>query len=289
MDNNHIIIGYGNWAKKIVAFLKNRKIFSNIYVKTTNKYFECIKNKNISKEKFLKIQKKVDSVHICTPVNSHFYYLSKFINLKRIIVEKPFLKNLSEFNKIQKMHFKKSLLYVNYTYLFSPILLSLKKEINKKSNKKIILNFSKKNSFYKKKFDCINDWLDHPLSIILYLFKSYPKFKIIKKDFLKKKGFYEKLVLNYFYKNLVVEIRINISKSNKRNIVILSNSKKKVYDFKSNKFFFKKKSHLISNKSSFEKLYSAFNNNKKINFQNLNFHKKIMIEKSKIIKKLKYD
>ena len=43
MNNNHIIIGYGNWGKKITAFLKKKNFFSKIYIKTRNKYFECDK------------------------------------------------------------------------------------------------------------------------------------------------------------------------------------------------------------------------------------------------------
>tara|TARA_Y100000590_G_scaffold231598_1_gene260930 strand:- start:3510 stop:4391 length:882 start_codon:yes stop_codon:yes gene_type:complete len=289
MNDNHIIIGYGNWAKKIINFLKKRNFFSKIYIKTRNKYYEHGKNGNISKKKFLDIKYKINSVHICSPVNTHFDYLSRLTNFKKIIVEKPFLKNLVQLKKIQRIYSNSSLIFVNYTYLFSPILSKLKKYVNKKSNEKIIINFSKKNTFYKKKYDCIYDWLDHPLSIILYLFNNFSKFKILKKEFTKKRGFYEKVIINYYYKNLIVQIKINTSKINKKNITIINNSKKIICNFNNNSIFSKNKRLFKSNKSSFEMLYYALKNNKKISFQNFNFHKKIIIEKSKIMKKIKND
>ena len=107
-------------------------------------YFEYGKKGNISKEKFTKVRKNIKSAHICTPVNSHFYYLNKYIDLKKIIVEKPFLKNLNQLKKIQNIHSNKNLLLVNYTYLFNPIINELKKKIKIKSSNKIIINFTKK-------------------------------------------------------------------------------------------------------------------------------------------------
>tara|TARA_B100000029_G_scaffold403612_1_gene403429 strand:+ start:188 stop:1057 length:870 start_codon:yes stop_codon:yes gene_type:complete len=289
MNDNHIIIGYGNWAKKIINFLKKKNFFSKIYIKTRSKYYEHGKNESIPQKKFLDIQYKINSAHICSPVNTHFNYLKRLVNFKKIIVEKPFLKNLVQLKKIQNIYSNNSLILVNYTYLFSPIMSKLKKDVKKKSNEKIIINFSKKNTFFKKKYDCIYDWLDHPLSIILYLFNSFSKFKILKKEFVEKRGFYEKIIINYYYKNLTVQIKINAYKINRKNITIINNSKKIIYDFNNNSIFLKNKKLFKSSKSSFEMLYSALKNNKKISFQNFNFHKKIIIEKSKIMKKIKND
>ena len=100
----------------------------------------------------LKIRKKIKSAHICTPVNSHFYYLNKYIDLKKIIVEKPFLKNLHQLKKIQNIHSNKNLLLLNYTYLFNPILNKLKKN---KYIKFIKLKNNYDNSFYKKNYNLI--------------------------------------------------------------------------------------------------------------------------------------
>ena len=149
MNNSHIIIGYGNWAKKIITFLKEKKFYSKIYIKTRYMCFEYGKNENIEKKNFIKIKKKIKSAHICTPVNSHFYYLNKYVDLKRIIVEKPFLKNLYQLKKIQKIYSSKNLLIVHYTYLFNPIINKLKKKINIKSNDN--LNFSEYLIEYKSK------------------------------------------------------------------------------------------------------------------------------------------
>ena len=287
MNNNHIIIGYGNWGKKITAFLKKKNFFSKIYIKTRNKYFECDKKGKLLEKEFLNTENQLNSAHICTPVDSHFFYLNKFIHLNKIIVEKPFLKNLSQFNKIQKKFNKKNQLIVNYTYLFNPILINLKSKINEKTKAKIVINFSKKNKLYKKKYDCIHDWLDHPLSIILFLFKKFKKFKIIRMQFIKKKGFKEKLSMMYFYKNQTIEININNSKIDKKEITLEKNFKKKTYDLDKNLIFYQKKRIFFSNKNSFDSLYLALRYNKKLSFQNFNFHKQIMNEKVKILKKIK--
>ena len=36
----HLIIGFGKWSKKITNFLQKKKIFSKIYAKTRDHYFE---------------------------------------------------------------------------------------------------------------------------------------------------------------------------------------------------------------------------------------------------------
>ncbi len=245
MNNNHLIIGYGNWAKKIIVFLKKKKFFSKIYIKTRNNYFQLGKNRKLTKKESIKMQQNVGSIHICTPLNSHFYYLRKFIKCKKIIIEKPFLKNTNELKKIQDSFSSKNLLLVNYTYLFNPILNKLNDDIKSKTNKKIIIYFSKKNSFFEKKYDCINDWLDHPLSIILYLFNSFSNFKIVEKKFFKKNGFYEKIVINYFYKNTVIQIKINTLNENRKGIFVIKNLNKKIYNLNNNSIFFGKKKNFF--------------------------------------------
>ena len=44
MNNYHIIIGYGNWAKKIIKFLKRNNFFSRIIVVTSKKQFFIFPN-----------------------------------------------------------------------------------------------------------------------------------------------------------------------------------------------------------------------------------------------------
>jgi len=287
MNNSHIIIGYGNWAKKIIHFLEKKKIYSKLYIKTRSNYFQYSKNRKLTKKKFASIKENIKSVHICSPVNSHFYYLKKFSYLKKIIIEKPFLKNISQLNKIKKIFNYKNLILINYTYLFNPILKKLKDDIKVKSGGKIVINFSKKNNFYKKKYECINDWIEHPLSIILYLFGKFKKFEILKKEFSKKNRFKEKLVMHYSYKNFIIQVNINVVDDDKKNIIFLTNSKKRIYDLEKNSVFNNNKKIFFSKKNSFDTLYLTLKNNIKLQFQKFDFHKEILKEKIKILKKLK--
>ena len=283
----HLIIGFGQWSKKIINFLRKKNFYSKIYIKKRNYYFQYGKKEKISITDFSELIKKIDSVHICTPVDTHYYYLKKNIKFKKIIVEKPFLNNVNQVNKIQKIYPISGLIIVNYTYLFSPFLKNLKKKISIKKNKKIVINFSKKNNFYKKKYECINDWIEHPLSIILYLFGKFKKFEILKKEFSKKNRFKEKLVMHYSYKNFIIQVNINVVDDDKKNIIFLTNSKKRIYDLEKNSVFNNNKKIFFSKKNSFDILYLTLKNNIKLQFQKFDFHKEILKEKIKILKKLK--
>ena len=283
----HLIIGFGQWSKKIINFLQKKNLYSKIYVKKRQYYFQYGKKEKITDKNFSKIKKNIDSIHICTPLDSHYNYLKKNIKIRKIIVEKPFLESVNQINKIQNINLNNNLIIVNYTYLFYPFINNLKKNLTSKENKKIIINFSKKNNFYRRKNDCLNDWLDHPLSIILYSFKSFSKFKIVEKTFIKKKkGTYEKLILNYYYDKLIVQIRINNLRINKKNILIYGNAKKTIYDFKTNSVLMGKKKIIKYKKTSFEHLYFTLKNHKRLSFQNYNFHKLIVKERKKILKEI---
>ena len=286
MNNSHIIIGYGNWAKKIIKFLKRNNFFSRIIVVTSKKQFLIFPNyKKIDRKDLNNIFLKAKSVHICSNNQSHFSYIKKFVILnKNIIVEKPFInsqKELQNINKIIKKNKKKIL--VNYTDLFNPFFPKIKKIFNNNLNNKIYLNviYSKHDKKFKKRYQCINEWLDHPLSIILELFKSFPKFKIINfKSIYRNKIMNEKLEVLYKLKN--ISINFLITNMNKKKRIVSIKTLKKNY-------FFDLNSRLIkNNKSSFYNLYKNLNKiNKAENLFDLSFHKKIFKEKLKIIKKLK--
>ena len=286
MNNSHIIIGYGNWAKKIIKFLKRNNFFSRIIVVTSKKQFFIFPNyKKIDRKDLNNIFLKAKSVHICSNNQSHFSYIKKFVILnKNIIVEKPFInsqKELQNINKIIKKNKKKIL--VNYTDLFSPFFPKIKKIFNNNLNNKIYLNviYSKHDKKFNKRYQCINEWLDHPLSIILELFKSFPKFKIISfKSVCKNKILKEELKVQYKLKNISISFLITNMNKKKRIISIKTLNKN---------YFFDLNSHLIKNNtSSFYNLYKNLNKiNKSENLFDLLFHKKIFKEKLKIIKKLK--
>ena len=282
----HLIIGFGKWSKKILNFLEKKKIYSKIYVKLRKYYFEFGKDIKLSEIEFNKLYNKIETLHICSPPKTHFRFLKKNIKLNRIIVEKPFLNNLSQFQYLQNLITDKNYLLVNYTYLFSPITKKISKEINKKFIKKITINFSNKDRFYKKKFDSIYDWLDHPLSIILYLFNTFPRFEIKKVKIIENKGFYEKIIIDYYFDKFILKLKINNSNKNIKNLS-LDNGEKINFDFKKNLISIQ---NIITYKpkyTSFDMLYSAIENKTQLNFQTLEFHKNILIEKNRILKKLR--
>ncbi len=282
----HLIIGFGKWSKKILNFLEKKKIYSKIYVKLRKYYFEFGKDIKLSEIEFNKLYNKIETLHICSPPKTHFRFLKKNIKLNRIIVEKPFLNNLSQFQYLQNLITDKNYLLVNYTYLFSPITKKISKEINKKFIKKITINFSNKDRFYKKKFDSIYDWLDHPLSIILYLFNTFPRSEIKKVKIIENKGFYEKIIIDYYFDKFILKLKINNSNKNIKNLS-LDNGEKINFDFKKNLISIQNTITYKPKYTSFDMLYSAIENKTQLNFQTLEFHKNILIEKNRILKKLR--
>ena len=72
--NYHLIVGFGKWSKKNLKYLKRKKKLSKTIIKTRHNYI-FPNGKVIDKNDLKKILNKIYSVHICTPVDSHFEYL----------------------------------------------------------------------------------------------------------------------------------------------------------------------------------------------------------------------
>lgn len=280
----HLIVGNGKWGSKVLDFLKKKKKY-RIIVKTRFKYIDFKTNKRISLNNINK--NNIKSIHICSPVDSHYYYLKKFSNINKILVEKPFLKNLLQLNKIKKLYKKKYLL-VDYIDTFNPILIKAKQTLKNSKPKKIIFDYSNTKKFYKKKFEFSYEWLDHPLSLILYLFKKFPKFVIKNIIIIKnKKKFHEKVIINYLFKNFKVSIKLNCSKKIKREIKIYQEKSIKKFLLYENKIYKNNIKVYQAKLTSFDNLYNYLEKRKKLNYQNFSFHEMIMREKQKVIKELK--
>jgi hypothetical protein len=281
---HHLIIGYGVWSKKILNYLILNKNYK-IIVKTKNKLFNYPSKIEIDNKKIFD-KKNINSIHVCSPLNTHFFYLKKYSWCKRIIVEKPFLEKKSEFTKIKNI-FKNKNIIVNYIDLFNPIFTKTIKDIKSFNIKKVTINYSKRSKLYKKQYDSIIDWFDHPLSIILTLFKEFPSFDIIKYKSTNRKGFQDQLQIKYFFKNFDLYINLNLTNKKQRNIEIFYNEYSRKYDFLNNNIK-KKNKEIYKNKiTSFENLYFKMESEQKFLNQNVNFHEKIFLEKFKIIKKIK--
>ena len=273
-----LIFGHGKWSQKVIGFLKKSKSFDSIYIKTSSKFFKIYPKKTeINLKEFKNHIENFKYLHICTPTKSHFGII-KFNNLnnKKIIIEKPLVKRKVDLDNI-KHFFKLNKIIVNYIDLYNPLLLKVKKRINLIQN--LNIDFGN-NKLYLNKYDCLNEWLDHPLAIILYLFKKFTSYKIIYYENIKiKKKYFEKLHLNYCFKNISINIKINMKFP--KSYRILSKEKKSI----TKKINLKQIPKML-NLNSINLLYGDLKSEKKNDFQKFNFHKKIFLEKQKIKKKI---
>ena len=273
-----LIVGNGKWGNKVLAFIIKNKIFDLIYVKTRKKIF-LFKNKIKTEIKNLPNLNTINVVHVCSPLSTHYGYVKKFLGHDNLIIEKPFLKNLKQFLIIKKKINKigKPKVVVNYIDLYNPLINVIKKKFKNKFSK-IILEYSNPKSFFLKKYLCTEDWLEHPLSLILFLFKKFTKFKIKTKIFVNKNNkFLEKIKIQYLFKKKTAVIEINLKKKNKRGI----------YLFKENKliFFADLKKFKIKNNSLFY-LYNSLLSKNKLFYQSLDFYKKILVQRINILNSL---
>lgn len=273
----HIIIGYGDWGRKIANFLVYQNFFKKIYIKNSTNFFEIYpKYKVLNNKTFSKVLNNIDTAHICSSAQSHLKYY-KILYAKKVILEKPIVSSKSQFKNFKDIYkSKKTKTLVNYTDLFNKRVTSLKKIIKKKNNLNINLVYIKKNKKYYNKFDFFNDWLDHPLSIVLFLCGNLSNYKISFKLKKTKKKYYEgELNINFNFKKVFINILIsNMRKKDERNMYI----KTKNSNFKIN----------LRKNNSFKAVYNELVSNKKnLLFQKLKFHEKIFLEKEKIINKIK--
>ena len=285
--NYHLIIGYGKWSKKNLDYLKNKKFFDEIIIKDRKKYFFFTNNRTIKNLKKENILDKIKSVHICTPFNNHFNHLIKYNHFEKTVVEKPFLANLSKFNKIKKLY-KNRFFWVNYIDTFSPLINKISKSLRQKNFYQINLNYSKINKFYKYKNEFALEWLDHPLSLILLFFKKFPKMSI-EKNVIKKRNnnFNQQIIINYYFKSYQIKINLNCSREIQRNFQILRKKNIETFHFYKNSINLNKKRIFKSKKNSFDIFYNSLVRKHKKDAQNFNFHKKIIKERNKILVRLK--
>ena len=121
--------------------------------------------------------------------------------------------------------------------------------------------------------------MEHPLSLILFLFKKFTKFQIITNVIIyKKRKFLEKIKFHYLLKKKVA-IEINLKNKKKR----------RIYLFKENKliFFADLNNYKIKNKkNSLFSLYNSLLSKKKPFYQSLDFYKKILVQRVNILNSL---
>lgn len=279
MLKNHIIVGNGKWAKKILFFLKKYKVAEQIVVISKKKKFIFYpKYKKLDKWEFKKYLNKSQTAHICSSTKTHLKYCNYFLKLNiKFIVEKPLVNSSKEFKKIKFIN--KSKYLVNYIDLFNYDFDKINRILNKYKNEKINLDIVYSNNFkkYKIKNQIFKEWLDHPLSIILFTKKKYTSFKIrnleINKD--RKARYTENLEVEYKFKKIKIKFLITNSLKKQRLIKIQTLNKK---------YYFNLGKNINFKKSSFYRLYRnlKYIDNSKFKFCST-FHQKVLIEKEKIL------
>ena len=280
-----LIFGYGKWAKKIIRFLKNKKTFTEIYIKTSKRFLKIHpEKKELKLESFDSKINKIRYFHICAPTSKH-YKIIETNNFRKVnlIIEKPLINKNNELNKIRPF-FKYNKIIVNYIDLYNPLLQNIKKEINAITS--LNIEFGNK-SLFKKKDESIDEWLDHPLAILLFLFKKFPDFKVIHyRNEIIKNQYIDMLHLQYYFKNKIINVKLNMKfpllerliTLKKKNLITKINLKKKIRN--------KNQKIKIGKDNSLNLLYNDLEKSKISYFQNFNFHKEIYKEKRRIKNKL---
>ena len=239
---NKLIYGVigNNWGNKIfdILNLKKKKVYK---IKTITPF----NNKKEEYSKYLKniiYQKKINIIWLAINPYKNSYLVNLLINNNvNLIVEKPWLNNDKETQKIINILKKKKLkLFLHFEFIF----LNMFKNLNKQNIKKIDFKFKTK-LIKKTKIPLKYEFKSHLAAIKIHHFN--------------------------FIKNVSYKFGYNKS-HNERRITISYNSKKKILDFSNNK------EDIIGKFINFVELSI---NKKKENYLDLNFAKKVNEELKK--------
>jgi len=279
--NNLLIIGYGKWGKKVFNYFNNIKFFNNIYIKRlTKNYTYCRKKNKLIEIDGNVVPKNIDFVHICSPAKTHYSLYKKFKKAKNLSIEKPLFDKKNQYSLFKDQ----DLIKVNYIDLYNPVTNYFFSDLKFNETQKIYINYSNRENFFKKQIDFLNDWLDHPLSILLQM----PRIDKIEKIESAIKLNHKKK-FNYFFirlkiKKALVDISINRTLKKKREFIVLKKNKKIKYDLLKNKILTDNKLSTKFNYSAFDNFFFKTNHLKaNIKFKKIKFHKKIFKFKKDLI------
>jgi len=99
------------------------------------------------------LKEDLDVVYIALPNHLHFSYAKKaLLSGKHVILEKPFVSNVKEFNELKQLaEEKKLMMFEAMSLYYLPAFKKLKEEVNKMEDIKLIsFNYSQKSSRYEK-------------------------------------------------------------------------------------------------------------------------------------------
>jgi len=227
-----LFISYGSIAKK---HLTNVRLIS----KTIEIAILRSKNKTSNKSKYLIFNKvseaiefKPDAIFICSPANTHIYYLKKFRGVCRnIFIEKPLCSNITQ---ISALDIKKKInLQLGYFLRYHPHLHKIKRIIKSKIYGKIQLAqieagqylpdwreniaYEKTVSSQKKLGGGVMQELSHEIDYVVWLF-GIPKYLFCKNEKLSNLKIdvedFSSIYFDYPNKKKVVQINLNMFQRN---------------------------------------------------------------------------
>lgn len=172
-----IIIGYGSIGRKHHLILKSKYKQIDCIIFKNKKTFD-IKKINIEDNNFF---------FICTPSNTHIFYLKKLIKFKNsyFFVEKPIIDNFLNLQKINISNINLNKVMIGYVFRHNQLLDKFKKIINKIKDKPILVTIEclsylpnwRKNSDYtksvtalKSKGGGIYNELSHEIDYMIWFF-----------------------------------------------------------------------------------------------------------------------
>lgn len=229
-----IVIGSGYWGENIMKVLNKKKRLYGV-IETNLKRAQEIKEKfNIKIIKFSDLKNpEIKNCFITTPSYLHYKHCMRVSNYnKNIFVEKPLAFSEKKINALEKkIKNIKTTFMVGYLLLHHPALIKLKKEINSKKNKIILIKSSRKgNGKIRPKDNVLWNLAIHDIAYLLDVFGSkVTSIKQLNFKFLDNKIDESKIYLNF--KNKIKYSGefswLNIEKS--QNIIIQTNNE--IYKF----------------------------------------------------------
>jgi hypothetical protein len=281
---NLLIIGYGKWGSKILEVLSRTKHFDKIYVKGRKDFLQyCNAKKTLYKIRLKDLPKKFERIHISAPTICHYKIYKNLPKTKNISIEKPLFNCIREYKKIKN----NTKVKVNYIDLYNPISKKFFDFINLKKTKKIKFMYSSREVFCNNQNFFINEWLDHPLSIILQISENLKIIKIESKKIERKNKKFNSLKLRMNINKIEIDVSINLKNKKTREIILYDyKNNKMTFDFIRNIIFKNKRVIFCSKINPLENFFIYEKNIKNKNkIQSFSFHKKIFLIKKSILKK----
>ena len=197
-----ILVGSGYWGENIIKILNKKKRLYGV-IEPNYKRAQAIKKKfDVKIIKFSDLKKeKIKNCFITTPSFLHYDHCRKVIKYeKNIFVEKPLAFSEKKIELIKKkLKQKKSVFMVGYLLLHHPALIKLKKEINRKKIKILLIKSCRKgNGKIRPRDNVLWNLAIHDLAYLIDIFGTkITNIKNLNFKFLDKKIDESKIYINF--------------------------------------------------------------------------------------------